>query len=816
MPKQDILSVDELINFLTIEEKIALVSGHNFMFTNAIKRLNIPSIRMSDGPHGLRVQNEGGDNGVNGSAPATCFPTASCSANTFNPELLEKMGNAIADECAYYGIDVLLGPGVNIKRNPLCGRNFEYFSEDPLLAGVMGASEVKGLQDKGVSVSVKHFALNNSENYRFMSNSICDMRAMREIYLKQYEYIVKNAKPDTLMCAYNQINGKYCSENKRLLTDILRNEWGFDGVVMTDWGAINNRVKAVKAGLDLEMPGDTAICRKWLYDSIKDGSLKVEELDFTVKNVLNLVNKHLSKRHLENVNWDSHALLAKEIALEGAVLLKNDHQLPLSKKESYLVVGELFEKMRYQGAGSSMINPTKIITPKDAFNSNHVRYKYLKGYKENELEVNQSLLDEVIGESKNYEQVLVFAGLTDYVESEGGDRENMSLPNNQLALINALIKENKKMVLVLYGGSVIELPFYENVQAILNMFLPGQSGGEATYELLFGLANPSGRLGETWPLTYNDVPFNKEYSVNKREIYKESIYVGYRYYLSANKEVRFPFGYGLSYTSFDYSDLKVKQSEKEIIATLKVKNVGEINGKETVQLYISAPRGNVHKPIRELRGLAKVSLKAHEEKEVTLSFNKNELSYWDIDMNRFVLEDGEYVVQIGRNSKDIILEEKIEISGEKLQKTSQKVYENLDFTNFSDDEYAKIFNIQIPELAKSKPITLESRFTDLKQTSLGRILFNAVLNVAKKDMKKAKKLPEGIERDNKIKGAIFLRRILETNSLRSMSMSASGGMPYNFACGFRDLANGHLIKGIKNFMKKIDAPELPSDKEENK
>ena len=441
-------NIEKLLKELTLEEKVALVQGHNFMYTNAVPRLGIPSIRMSDGPHGLRIQEEGDVAGAKGSLCATAFPTASCSANTFNPELVRKMGNAMAEEAQYYGINIILGPGVNIKRNPLCGRNFEYFSEDPLLAGRFGAAEVKGIQEKGVGVSMKHFAGNNSENFRFNGNSMVDQRALREIYLRQFEYVVKTTNPDTLMCAYNKINNVYCSENNWLLNEVLRKEWGFKGLVMSDWGTTHDRVLGVKSGLDLEMPGDTPICRKWVYDAVKNGQLSEDELDEAVRNVLKLVEKHCNDKKADSVDWYAHHELAKEIALEGAVLLKNDGNLPLNKDESLLVVGEMFDHMRYQGAGSSLITPAKHSSPKDAFDLNNINYKYVKGYNVNRVEVDESLINEAVSASKDYEKVILFVGLTDDSESEGGDRDTMSLPANQLALVNALVKEHKKIVVV--------------------------------------------------------------------------------------------------------------------------------------------------------------------------------------------------------------------------------------------------------------------------------------------------------------------------------------------------------------------------------
>lgn len=806
----------KLLQELTTEEKAALVSGTDFMYTNPVPRLNIPSIRMSDGPHGLRVQKEGGDNGVAGSEPATAFPTAVSAASGWNPDNTYKMGEAIAEEALHYGVNVLLGPGVCIKRNPLCGRNFEYFSEDPLLAGKMGAAEVNGVQSKNVGVSVKHFALNNAENYRFMGDSVCDMRAIREIYLKVFEIIVKESKPHTMMCAYNKINGEYCCENKWLLTDALRREWGFDGVVMSDWGATHDRVKGVAAGLDLEMPGDTAICRKWIIDSVKDGTLKTEDLDKAVENVLRLVQRYEKNSKGVDVDWEAHNALAAEIAEDCAVLLKNDGVLPLDKSERVLVVGDLFDKMRYQGAGSSMINPTFLTTPKTAFDKQKVTYKFCRGYAENKLEADEKLIAEAVDAAKNYDKILVFAGLTDYVESEGCDRDNMKLPENQLAVIDALIKAGKKVVVVLYGGSPMELPFVDKVSAILNMYLPGQNGGTATYNLLFGVKSPCGKLAETWVKSYADVPFGKDFSKTVNEIYKESIFVGYRYYLTANKEVRYPFGYGLSYTTFDYRDMQVEETDSEYKVSCEIVNNGKCDGAEIVQLYVKAPQG-VFEPIKELKGFAKVYLKAGESKKVAITVKKDDLRYWNIKENRWVLEVGEYDLQLCSDCQTVKLSQTVTVVGDEAQ-TPYSEAVNAAYCEgnlqIRDKIFEEMSGLKIPAIPPKKPIRLESRFTDMRATFMGKILYNAVLSVAKKDMKKAKKLPEGAKRDNKIKGAMFLKRILESNSIITMSMSAGTNCPYNFAQGFVSLANGHLIKGIKCFCTKIKVPKLPKEKEE--
>ena len=710
------MDIEKLMSELTVEEKAALVSGTDFMYTNPIPRLGVPSLCMSDGPHGLRKQLEGGDNGVSRSEPATAFPTAAALASGWDPDNARKMGAAIAEECRHYGVHVLLGPGVNIKRNPLCGRNFEYFSEDPLLAGVMGAAEVEGLQSKGVGASLKHFALNNSENYRFMGNSAASERTMRELYLMPFEYVVKKAKPATVMCAYNQINGVFCSENKWLLTDVLRSDWGFDGLVMTDWGAIKDRVAALKAGLDLEMPGDAAICRKWILDGIEDGTLPMEDLDKAARNVLRLVDAWVRPADGTPIDFDAHHALAAELAADCAVLMKNDGALPLKAGAKLHIAGELFENMRYQGAGSSMINPARLTTPKEAF-------------------AERGLTSVPV---EDCDTILVFAGLTDEYESEGGDRENMNLPGRQLREIDALCESGKPVVVVLFGGSPVELPFADKVSAILNMYLPGQNGGTAVARLLFGEANPSGRLAETWPLRYEDVPSAASFGKGINEIYAEGTEVGYRYYNKHKIPVRFPFGHGLSYTTFEKTDW-VKDGDAY---TQTITNTGGSFGAEVAMLFLNG----------ELRGFQKVRLNPGESATVTIT------------------------------------------------------PEPKDGTEYSDE-------MTVPSEPPRFPITLESRFSDLTQSFMGRILHGAVLSVAAKQEKEAAKLPDGPDRDNKRKGALFLRRILESNSLRSMSMCAGKSFPYNFALGFMELANGHLLRGAKAFLTPIKVPILP--KEEN-
>ena len=675
---------------------------------------------------------------------------------------------------------------------------------------------MRGIQGKGVGVSVKHFALNNSENFRFMGDSVADLRAMREIYLKVFEIVVKESAPATIMCAYNKVNGEYCSQNKTLLTDILRGEWGFDGLVMTDWGAMHDRVAGLKAGLDLEMPGDTAVCRKWIADGLKNGTLSQEDLDKAVANVLRLVEKYC-KAMPDDCDFDANDALACRIAEDCAVLLKNDGILPLKEGEKVFVCGDLFEKMRYQGAGSSMINPTKVTSPKAAFEEMGVPYVFARGYTENRTEAQPELIEEALVKAAGFETALVFAGLTDSVESESCDRENMMLPENQRALVDALVKAGKKIVVVLFGGAPVELPFEEKVNAVLDMSLPGQSGGRACARLLYGRANPAGRLAETWPLAYADVPFGKEFSASAREVYKESVFVGYRYYTTAGKRVRYPFGYGLSYTDFAWSDMQVSDDGEKITVSCTVKNTGERDGAEVVQLYVGAPQDNVFNPRRELRAFRKVYLKAGESKVVSLTAERADLRCFDIGKNAWILEDGEYALQLCSDCCTVRLSQTIRIRGEKCSPCPEEVERAYRGARLevSDEVFEKMSGRKIPALPPKKPITLESRFTDLQATFFGRILYNSVLKEAKKQMKEAAKLPEGAEKDNKIKGALFMKRILESNSLSSMSMSAGQAFPYHFAQGFAAIANGHLLRGLKYFRSPAENAENPGKGKKN-
>ena len=668
--------IQNIISKMTLEDKIKLCSGRSFWETKAMEEYGIPSFFMSDGPHGLRTQTGAEDHlGINESERATCFPTACASASSWNPELLKQMGEAIGEEALNYGVDVVLGPGVNIKRNPLCGRNFEYFSEDPYLSGVLGASWIKGVQSKGVGTSLKHFAANNQEQDRMNGDSIVDERALREIYLSAFEMAVKEAKPDTIMCSYNKINGKFSSDNKMLLTDILRKEWGFEGLVVTDWGAMNDRIEAFKAGCDLEMPTSCGFFDEEVKRAVEEGKLKEEDTDACVKRILMLTFKAESTRAVkEEVASDyieEHHALARKIAEESAVLLKNEEAiLPISNKKKVVLCGAMAENVRYQGAGSSHINPFKLSNILEYMQMQDNTVAYYPAY-ELDGERNEEKLKQAIDGSKDAEVVVVAIGLPDSYESEGYDREHMKLPESHNELIHELVKIKKDIVVVLMGGSPVEMPWAKDVNAILNLYLSGQAAGEAAVNLLYGKANPSGKLAETYPISYQDCSSSETFGVNTRQVeYAESIYVGYRYYDKAGIPVQFPFGYGLSYTTFDVSNLRVSKdninfatANPTITVQCKVKNTGNVAGAQVIQVYLSDKTQDIFKANKELKGFCKVFLEPEEEKEVTIQLNKRAFSHYDVRSKAWEVLSGTYEIYVGTSLVDTPLSRELHVQG---------------------------------------------------------------------------------------------------------------------------------------------------------
>lgn len=799
--------ITTLLDKLTLEEKAALLEGYQSWMTNAIPRLGIPAIHLTDGPVGVRkkADEEGsGATGLGVSCPATSFPTSVSIANSWNPENAERMGQAIGEECIGYDVQVVLGPALNLKRDPRCGRNFEYYSEDPLLAGKMAAAFVRGVQSTGTAACPKHFALNNNETYRYICNSVVDERTARELYLKAFEICVKEGHPRTMMCSYNKINGEHASQNKWLLTDVLRNEWGFDGMVMTDWGATVDRVRGVAAGLDLDMPGGIWANRKTIIEAVKGGTLSVEALDKAVANVLKVISESVpADPNGQEQRLLEHAELATQIATDCAVLLENDGVLPLKKEQKLLVVGDLFEKMRYQGAGSSYLNPAHLSTIKGAFDQSGANYIYARGYKEITHEPDSALENEAIDAAKNADIVVFFGGLTELFESEGFDRADLSIPQNQLQMVEKLCATGKKVVVVLYGGSPFEVPFAGKVNAVLNMFLPGQGGGEATRKLLFGEVNPSGKLSETWMKRCDDIPFGDQYGKHKVVTYPESIFVGYRYFDKAPAKIRYPFGHGLSYTTFAYSDLHIQHKDGTVTANVTVTNTGKAAGAEVVQLYAGKNCGSqVFKAEKELRTFTKVYLAPGESKTVTLSFAEKDLSYYNVKTNAWVLENGSYPILVGASSRDIRLNGQVEISGQSAipapyAKEIVDAYEQIEAGKVTDPIFEKLLGYKIPAEPPVYPYTIESPISDFQHTKLGRFLYRSVLNGIAAQDKGLDKMPEGPEKDARIKGQSFVLRFIPSNSPRALIQSGGGRMQMNMAYAIAELANGHFIKAIK-------------------
>ncbi|MFO7154410.1 MAG: glycoside hydrolase family 3 C-terminal domain-containing protein [Caldicoprobacter oshimai] len=662
--------IKKLISQMTLEEKASLCSGLDFWHLKGIEWLGIPSIMVSDGPHGLRKQQESADQlGIHKSVPATCFPSAVGLASSWNRELLERVGAAIGEECQAEGVSILLGPGANIKRSPLCGRNFEYFSEDPYLSSEMAASYIKGVQSQGVGTSLKHFAANNQEHRRMSVDAIIDERTLREIYLASFEGAVKKGKPWTVMCSYNKVNGEYASENKYLLTDILRDEWRFEGFVVSDWGAVNERVKGLEAGLDLEMPSSFGIGDQKIVQAVREGKLSEEVLDRAVERILNIIFKAIDNRR-ENATYDkeAHHQLAREVARECMVLLKNeDRLLPLKREGTIAVIGEFARHPRYQGGGSSHVNPTKLDDIYEEIKKSAgdgVNVIYAQGYSLEKEKVDNALLEEAKGAAMKADVAVIFAGLPEHYESEGYDRQHMRMPESHCALIEAIAEVQPNVVVVLSNGSPVEMPWLDKVKAVLEAYLGGQALGGAIADLLFGDANPSGKLAETFPkeLSHNPSYLNFPGEGDRVE-YREGIFVGYRYYDKKNIQPLFPFGYGLSYTTFEYSDLHISKKEildtETVTVTVKVKNTGEMAGKEVVQLYVRDVESSVIRPDKELKGFEKVELRPGEEKTVTFELDKRAFAYYNVDIKDWYVETGEFEILIGKSSRDIVLKDKI-------------------------------------------------------------------------------------------------------------------------------------------------------------
>ncbi len=655
--------IRKLIEQMTLEEKAGLLSGEDFWHTKAVERLGIPQSMVSDGPHGLRKQDEQADHlGINDSIKAVCFPAASATAASFDTALVEKMGKSLGDSCQHEKLSVLLGPAVNIKRSPLCGRNFEYFSEDPYLTGKMAAALIQGIQSRNVGTSIKHFALNNQEHRRMSSSSECDERTMREIYFPAFEMAVKEAQPWTVMCSYNRVNGTYASENAWLLTDVLRKEWGFEGYVMSDWGAVSNRVEGVRAGLDLEMPASGGINDRKIVEAVRAGELDESLVDLCCERILNIVFRYLENAK-PDTPWDKEAQHAQaaEVAAECMVLLKNENGLlPLKKEEKTAFIGEFATKPRFQGGGSSHINCFKTTSAMDA--AKELNVTYARGYDVAADDASEEMIAEAVEAAKKAKTAVVFAGLPDSYESEGYDRTHMRMPESQNRLIEAVAEANPNTVVVLHNGSPVEMPWIGKVKAVLETYLGGQAVGLATVRVLFGDVNPSGHLPETFPIQLEDNPSFLFYGGEPAGTeYREGIFVGYRYYDKKKMKVLFPFGYGLSYTTFAYSDLKLSSDSIRDTDTLTVKvtvkNTGSRTGKTVVQLYVGDAEGyqNAIRPVRELKAFEKVELSPGESREVSFTLCKRAFAYWNKTIHDWYVETGDFTIEVGDSSMNLPL-----------------------------------------------------------------------------------------------------------------------------------------------------------------
>lgn len=665
-----IMDIEKVLSELTLEEKAGLCSGRDYWHTKAVERLGIHSVMMCDGPNGLRKQEGEGDHlGIKESIKTVCYPTSSALAASFDRQVLKTIGSALGEECQAEQVGMLLGPGINMKRSPLCGRNFEYFSEDPYLAGELASAYVESLQEQGVAACVKHFAVNNQETRRMSGSSNLDERTLHEIYLPAFEAVVKKGKTRGIMCAYNAVNNTFCSENPQLLTEILRKDWGYEGMVVTDWGAVKDRVKGLEAGLDLEMPGGPGVQDADIVKAVQDGTLEESILDEAVRNVLRFVNdSQTQSRPDTEADREKYAEISEKLALQCAVLLKNQQVLPLAKDCRTVMIGEFAQVPRYQGSGSSHINVPFVTGALEEAQKKGLPVTFALGYRSRQDDMDQELLSEAVAKAKEAQAAVIFAGLPDAYETEGSDRESMRLPDSQNRLIEAVAAVQPNTVVVLHGGAPMELPWLPRVAAVLCMYLGGQRVGAAAVKLLYGEENPSGKLAETWPVRLEDTPAYLNFPGENGVVeYHERIYMGYRYYDKKKLPVLFPFGHGLSYTSFAYSELTLDREsmtdQEQLIVTCRIKNTGDRPGREAVQLYVRDAQSSVGRPVRELKGFTKVELMPGEEREVSFELDKRSFAYYEPKIHDWYVESGTFIVEIGASSRDIRLQAQVQVNG---------------------------------------------------------------------------------------------------------------------------------------------------------
>lgn len=789
---------EEILEKLTLRQKADLLTGKDFWSTQGYEELGIPSIFFSDGPHGLRKQAAASDHlGLNASVPATCFPTAVSMASSWNEELAERMGEALGEESASQNVNMLLGPGLCIKRNPRCGRNFEYFSEDPYLAGKMAASYVRGIQKNDTASCIKHFAANSQEERRMVTDSVMDERTLREIYLTGFEIAVKEGKPHAIMSSYNMVNGAFADENKHLLRDILRGEWGFEGVVVSDWAGTNNKVASTIAGSDIEMPG----CRYGADDIVKAveaGKLDIMYVDECVNRVLDLIEITTAGEKGKEFNKEAHHELAKECADECMVLLKNNGILPIAKSTSIALVGDFASKPRYQGAGSSIVNPTKLESVME--DTREFPFKvigYAQGF-ERYGKHKTVHIDRAVELAKKADVTLFFAGLDEFSEAEGLDRQTLKVPENQINMYKALKAAGVKVVVVLSCGSAVYMDWARDADAILYAGLSGQAGAAAILDVLSGKVNPSGKLAETWSTP--EIPCASESYFPGKQMtceYREGLYVGYRYFDKTEKQVEFPFGFGLSYTKFEYSGISADDKGVKFTVT----NAGDVDGAEIAQLYVGKKDGRIFRPVRELKGFKKVYLKKGESKEVTISFDDKTFRYFDVESNQWEVEGGEYVLYIGASSRDIRLETKVTRAATKTEcpyKAEElPSYYSGNVEKVGDKEFAEILGRDIPRSGynfykKNRMVITENcTVADLRYSKrwVGR-LFSGVIRFAIKLMSAT---------GNRAMANTLVMGVLH-QPVRGLAKF--GGMSRRQMEALLLIFNGHFFKGVGQFLSK--------------
>jgi beta-glucosidase len=793
-----------IMDQMTLEDKVALCSGGDFFSTKPFEKYGIPSITLVDGPHGLRKPLASADHlGVNQSIPATCFPTAILTACSWDRELLREMGAAIGEEALQEGVSIVLGPGVNLKRNPLCGRNFEYFSEDPYLAGEMAVSWIDGLQSQGVGASLKHFAGNNQENERMVSDSLMDERTLREIYLPAFEQAVKRAKPATVMCAYNKLNSIYCSDHSRLLRDILREDWGFAGVVVSDWGALHDRVKAFEAGLDLEMPGSQGYFDETVLAAIRSGTVSEARLNESVDRLLDLIfAAAVNRRPNFRYSVSRHHELARKIAAHSAVLLKNEGQLlPFPRGKKIAVIGALAKEPRYQGTGSSHINPIQLSSALDGFQALGLDYTYYPGYALTGPTEAAHLAEAVAG-AQTCDLAIIFAGLPEAYESEGFDRTSLAMPESHNALITSVAAVNPKTVVVLAGGAPVEMPWLPKVKAVLNLYLAGQAGGLAAAELLTGVVNPSGKLAESYPVSYADVPSSGFYETGSKQAqYREGIYIGYRYYDKAQLDVLFPFGHGLSYTSFEYQDLVISTTELqapyELTVAVTVKNTGQREGAEIVQVYVGDLQPASFRPEKELKEFAKLFLEAGEERRVSFTLNARSFAMYATEAGEWVVPGGIYAISVGASSRDIRLRCEVKVQGQptppKTQELSRWYFELTGQVTSADFETLMGQKSEPIKARRKGEYTLECSFQDMKESLVVRQIIKGI-------EKQIGKSFGGVDYGNPTFKMIMSS--VTSTPLKNLSQLSPESMPSHLTQGIVHLANGKFLSGLIAMIKK--------------